>query len=171
MSFHRATISDFWREVEVSAVPLAGFSACWNFNGSNAYSGYRAFRSVLAHRAAATIYCGKVPARVHQRCGNRKCVNVAHLTISHEPVTKWKFNPLTGKPITPKRSNDTDLIKAVLDARPDTGRYSVTAIARQVGSNADTVRKILRESSLYDLAAEYAANGGKVQMEPNGVLA
>jgi hypothetical protein len=172
MSFHRATIEDFWREVTIGSKSKPDWGECWTFKGSNAFSGYRAFRSVLAHRAAATIYCGRIPARVSQRCGNRHCVRLEHLQIASEPKAPIKFNPYTGQPIRPKRSEEPDLIKSVMESRPADGeRYSIDSIAKKLNVTKDTVRKILREAALYDLMMEYQSENGKVQMKPNEELA
>ena len=167
MSFKRAKINDFWTEVKVGKTKKEGFSDCWEYTGSPAYLGYRAFRSVLAHRAAAVIYCGKIPSTVRQRCGNKMCVRVCHLNIKLE-VDHPSDNPKRRNILTFKEERP-DLVKSILDARGESGKYKFSDIATKVGTTVDRVKKILREAALYDLLndREQQLNAGfKIRMEP-----
>jgi len=153
VSFNRATISEFWRNVQVGTKPTPEHSECWNYIGSDAYLGYKAFRCVLAHRAAAVIYLCEIPARVSQTCGNKHCVRLDHLRFGT------------------RRHELTDDIKKVLAARPPNGRkYNVMEIRKSVPHLFPMdIRGILRESALYDLMFEsqlLKAEGKPVRMEP-----
>lgn len=153
MAFRRATIQEFWREVKEGTVPIAGWLPCWNYTGSDAYSGYKAFRCVLAHRAAATIYTGRIPGKVKQMCGNRCCVRLEHLRIG-EKGNRERVSAFTGRALCTPTVKMPGTIQAVLDARPETGKYKVSDIASAAHTTHDNVRKILREAALYDLASE-----------------
>lgn len=153
MSFRRASLDDFWREVtEVQRV--SGFSPCWEFAGSPAYLDYRAFRSLLAHRVAACIYTCEIPGRVNQRCGNPACVRVDHLNIHDARPVNPGVSPNTGRPLTPSVCKDADTIARVLAARPESGRYRYADVAKTARTTTTVVKKILREAPLYDLIAE-----------------
>lgn len=153
MAFRRATLLEFWRDVEEAETAKDGFSPCWNYTGSDAYSGYKAFRCVLAHRAAAVIYTCEIPSKVKQRCGNRHCVRLEHLQISERGFVKH-YSENTGRPLATPTVEQPDMIQQVLAARPPSGRYIVADIAKTVGTTQENVRKILRESALYDLISE-----------------
>lgn len=155
MSFNRASIMEFWRNVEVGEPPEEGYSPCWNFKGSNAYLGYRAFRSLLAHRVAAVVYTGDVYRTVKQNCKNKCCVRLEHLSFIG------------------KEDRDWDRVKQVLDARPQCGsKYTVQKLYGDTKINPIFIRAVLREAPLYDIRDEYQylMQCGRVpQNQPTGV--
>lgn len=169
MGFQRSKIADFWREVRVGEPYRAGLTPCWVYCGSDAYQGYKAFRCVLAHRAAAVIYTGEIPGRVKQICNNKHCVRFDHLKISPRPEYKPRFSPLTGRILERKDYRDPEFVQRVLDARPSSGKYSTLALAEKVGTNHENAKKALREAALYDLLADlkYLIESNQVvQREP-----
>jgi hypothetical protein len=159
----RSSVKEFWALVEETSVPFSeGISPCWEWKGSPAYSGYYGFRSVLAHRAAATIYCGQIPSNVRQMCGNKKCMRIDHLSIS----TESNFDVIKDEHKKP------GVIEKVLAAR-GTSRYTVNSIKNKTGFQIKVIRKVLREAPLYDLLREVQQckrNGIPVQMKPNSTV-
>lgn len=154
MAFTRPTIKEFWNLVTEGIPPDTNWLPCWNYTGSDAYSGYKAFRTELAHRCAAVIYTGRIPAKVKQCCGNKHCVRLEHLRIASR--VEETLSERAKKRDVP-RHEQPDFIREVLAFRPPSGRYAITDLAKQSGTNYQTVRKILRVSVLYDLQAEVKA--------------
>ena len=74
----------FWSKVD-----RGGSKECWNWTAGLTYHGYGIFytatwtskRTVPAHRLSYAFCHGPVPPdiAIHHLCGNRKCVNPAHL--------------------------------------------------------------------------------------------
>jgi len=154
MAFQRSKVAHFWADVKEGEPHQPGQTPCWVYCGSDAYQGYKAFRCVLAHRAAAVIYTGEIPGRVRQTCGNKHCVRFSHLQINERPETKLRKSPLTGRLLVTKDYRDPEFVQKVLDARPETGKYSAQAIAEKVGTNPENVKKALRDAALYDLLTD-----------------
>lgn len=153
MSFQRATLDAFFNHVKVGEKPTTDLTPCWLFFGADAYSGYKAFRCVLAHRAAAAIYTGRFPGRVSHICKNKHCVRYEHLKIntSDGPRERKRKSRLTGRTLAGLVTNDPDTIKRVLDSRPMNKIYSVATIAQLANTTINVVRAVLREAAIYDL--------------------
>lgn len=167
----RATLREFWGFVVETPNPDTTNTTnttklpCWEWIGSTAYNGYMAFRSVLAHRAAATIYCGKIPSSVSQRCGNRKCVRLEHLAIAHKTeTTEDRYTPV---------HKQEETITSILQAR-GSDRYTLEGISEKTGCKLSTIKKVLRESPLYDLLADIThirSKGLSIQTKPKKEVA
>lgn len=129
--------------VSPKADPLAGRftvlpSGCWRWNGAACSSGYGSLtwraKGWLAHRLAYTLVIGPIPAgyEVHHTCGNRLCINPAHLQPlpgrAHRLVTDTpmarnaaKTHCRHGHPFTPENTyihrNGRRECRACLNAR------------------------------------------------------
>lgn len=70
---------DFWA---LAAVDMYDADACWPWRGFTTIEGYGRFnRGFAAHRVAYTLIKGAIPVglTIDHLCGNRSCVNPAHL--------------------------------------------------------------------------------------------
>jgi hypothetical protein len=152
MSFQRATVQSFFANCKPGSKPDNFDSECLIYDGPDAYNGYKGFRCVLAHRAAAAIYTERIPGVVRIRCGNKNCVRFEHLDIAEPvPPAEPKRSPLTNRALRKPVHTNPELIQAILNARPHNKLFTVANIAKTVHTNTDVVRKVLRESALYDL--------------------
>lgn len=158
----RATVREFWSFVQEEPERItATATPCWEWVGPHAYNGYMSFRSTLAHRAAATIYCERIPSAVSQRCNNKKCMRLDHFAIAVDAEeTETRYTPI---------HKQKETIEKVLAARGN-GRYTIDGIKQLTGLHTVTIRKVLREAPLYDLLADIKrirAKGDKPQVTPN----
>ncbi len=67
----------FWKHVEVRANGV-----CWFWQGAK-NNGYGKYRAMRAHRFAYEVAKGPIPSdlMVRHLCGNKMCVNPAHLEV------------------------------------------------------------------------------------------
>lgn len=106
-------------------------NGCWEWTGGKNYAGYGVFRHgyhadgtrtlVRAHRFAYQLFVGEIPEGLvlHHRCGNRACVNPAHLE-----VTTNEDNSSRGiRNLTPSRCKCVHCGKEFWAKRPDRARF------------------------------------------------
>lgn len=70
-------VAHFWAKVKIG-----GTAMCWPWQGHLA-NGYGRFRGERAHRYAYRLHKGDIPEELMVRhlCGNKLCVNPAHLEV------------------------------------------------------------------------------------------
>jgi hypothetical protein len=85
----------FWAKVD----KVGHHSSCWLWTAAAGYGGYGTFqfdgKNGTAHRFAYVLFNGPIPKgmHVHHKCGNKLCVNPAHLellTASEHQAGHWK---------------------------------------------------------------------------------
>ena len=154
-------IAEFWREAFPRPCELAGFSDCWQFRGSNAFAGYRAFHGVLSHLCAAVILQGEIPSRVVRRCGNRACVRPEHMAIY----------PVTDSAELRELQREEERIAKLFDCCPGRGhRISRKTAALETGFRIGEIDKLLRKAALYRILFERKARveaGLEIQVSPS----
>jgi hypothetical protein len=76
MSVAPIELAHFWNKAKVGAR-----GDCWEWQGATRGSGYGVFRKVSSHRFAYQAHRGDIPdgLMVRHMCGNKLCVNPAHL--------------------------------------------------------------------------------------------
>lgn len=130
----QATERRFWAKVEKTDA-----SGCWNWTAATTL-GYGVLRGVgLAHRYAWTLEHGQIPdgMTVKQRCGNRRCVRVAHLYLAsrkdtvHDNMTSGRhYSPFVEASVEARRQYAARA-KDACDANRT--RYQITPEQRRKG--------------------------------------
>lgn len=145
MSFKRATLDDFLREITRVPCAVAGWTNCYEFHGSPGYNGYRLFRRVLPSLVAVGAAFGRLPSSTVHRCGNKNCVNIRHLGVTlfpdPEQVARGPLAKLT-----------LSSVRAILAARPGDGaRYSVAELHDATGLDDKSIKAALRMACVFDV--------------------
>jgi HNH endonuclease len=93
----KITVDKFWSLVQKN-------ERCWLWNGAMHNNGYGRVGQMYAHRYAYRLLVGDIPSgrEIDHLCGNRRCVNPAHL----EPVSHHE-NLLRGNSFSGVESRKT----------------------------------------------------------------
>ncbi|MDR0478312.1 MAG: HNH endonuclease [Burkholderiaceae bacterium] len=135
--------------------PDEGDDGCWLFDHSHAYVAGAEGTGVMASRRAAWILAHGKPVkagyRVFGKCGERGCVNPAHLRAL-DPAEHGRSVAASGalkgvarrvlanRAIGRNRAKLTAEMVAQINASPDTG----VALARRYGVSTETISKARR---------------------------
>lgn len=167
MSFKRATLNEFRAELGRVKCPKESWSDCIQFAGTRGTNGYNLFRTVLPSTVAAYLCTGRIPCTVVHRCGNKNCVNFAHLSIHQFMESAGAKSPPYERTSKSAHAPTVTEVIAVLAARPESGkRYSMRDIVRACGiPNEKTVRQALRLAPVFDVAEDAEYYRGKLAMD------
>lgn len=124
---------------------------CWLFEGGIGKSGYGVFwldgKSISAHRFAYELWIGELPegAMVLHSCGNRTCVNPAHLRLG-DHAENMRDMVQHGKHLRGERHHFTPLTKD--DVRDIRASYDTTKrLARRYGISTTAIYNIKARKS------------------------
>jgi hypothetical protein len=154
-------VERFWAKVDrAGTIPghRPDLGPCWLWTGASVkgcgFIGGGPGRGMLkAHRVAWAIHYGAVPVgrAVRHRCGNRGCVNPAHLTLGETSARGVRPRlPSPSRPAAadgPRAAGRTPLTpQRVLEvrARHACGGATPAALAGEYGVSVSTIYRILR---------------------------